>query len=470
MLEIATKTLDEMAQGGIYDQLGGAFHRYSVDERWVVPHFEKMLYDNSGLLENYAQGYLASRGEALYKEIAEGIVSYTTDWGSDQAQGGFYASQDADINLEDDGNYFTWTRKEAEAALGQEEAQVIIPYYDIYETGEMREDPDRNVLFVAKSVEEIAASTGFEVEKAKTLLASGQDAMRVARLKRQAPFVDPTLYTNWNGMMIRAYLKAYRVFGWVHTKDFALKTVQRFLDQAYSADEGMAHSVNEGSVRGIFDDQAHFALALVSAYEVTGNTEYLATAENLMKISFERYWDQDKGGFFDRDQRLASEGGMLDAPQKIITDASSPSGNGIAVQVLMKLFHITGKDEYESHAKKTLETFSNEAASSGIFTSAYAVGLHSYLNPPLHAVILGKPSDPKAQALAEAVFTTYRPGKVISWVDPDNVNDPTVPELARAQVKAVTSSEATAFVCSATACAEPTQDPSTVAGLVKHFR
>src|SRR6266478_2898628 len=203
-------TLERMANGGVYDQLAGGFHRYSVDERWVVPHFEKMSYDNSELLKNYVHGFQAT-GNKFLAEVARDIIRWMDEWLSDRERGGFYASQDADINMDDDGDYFTWTLEEARSVLTPAEVEVAALYYDIGPTGEMHHNPAKNVLFVAMSVEEIAAKLKKSPDEVRALLDSAKKKMYSARLKRPTPYVDKTIYVSWNAMTISAYLIAARV-------------------------------------------------------------------------------------------------------------------------------------------------------------------------------------------------------------------------------------------------------------------
>jgi uncharacterized protein YyaL (SSP411 family) len=184
--ELIVTTLEHMANGGVYDQLAGGFHRYSVDERWVVPHFEKMCYDNSELLKNYVHGYQAT-GEKFFADVARDIIRWMDEWLSDRERGGFYASQDADINMDDDGDYFTWTLDETRAVLSEEEAQVAALHYDINEVGEMHHNPAKNVLYVRASVEEIAQRLKLAPERVKELLGSAKTKMYAARLPRPLP-------------------------------------------------------------------------------------------------------------------------------------------------------------------------------------------------------------------------------------------------------------------------------------------
>jgi len=197
----ALVTLEKMSRGGIYDHLAGGFHRYSVDEYWVVPHFEKMAYDNSELLKNYVRAF-RNFAEPQSARVAKEIIRWIDEWLSDRERGGFYSSQDADFSLDDDGDYFTWTRDEAEAVLTAEELIVAEAFYDIGEIGDMHHNPAKNVLHVRLSLESVAKTRGIALEKTKELLASAKAKMYTARLKRPTPYVDKTVYVGWNGMCI----------------------------------------------------------------------------------------------------------------------------------------------------------------------------------------------------------------------------------------------------------------------------
>src|SRR5579862_9459970 len=230
---VIVTSLEHMANGGVYDQLAGGFHRYSVDERWVVPHFEKMCYDNSELLKNYVHAYQAT-GSDFFADVARDIIRWMDEWLSDRERGGFYASQDADINMDDDGDYFTWTLDEARAVLTEEEAGVACLYYDINEIGEMHHNPAKNVLYVRASPDEIARRLNLAPERVRELLDSAKTKMYAARLKRQAPYVDKTVYVGWNSMCVSAYLEAAKVLGLGNARRFALKSLDRILAEAWT--------------------------------------------------------------------------------------------------------------------------------------------------------------------------------------------------------------------------------------------
>ena len=245
----AMVTLQKMSKGGIYDHLAGGFHRYSVDERWVVPHFEKMSYDNSELLKNYVHAF-QTFVEPECARVAREMIQWIDAWLSDRERGGFYASQDADFSLEDDGDYFTWTRDEAAEVLTAEELAVAGAYYDIGEIGDMHHNPAKNVLHIRVTLEGVAKSNGISLDEAAERLASAKAKMYAARLKRPTPYVDKTIYVGWNGMMISAYLEAGRVLDMPEVSAFALKSLDRVLGTAWDPDAGMAHVVAYGEAGG----------------------------------------------------------------------------------------------------------------------------------------------------------------------------------------------------------------------------
>ncbi len=326
---VITTTLTKMAQGGVYDQLAGGFHRYSVDERWIVPHFEKMSYDNSELLKNYVHGYQVF-GFEFYAHVARDIVRWMDEWLSDREHGGFYASQDADINLDDDGDYFTWTREEAKAVLSEEEFEAAALHYDIEEAGEMQHDPSKNVLWVRALPEEVASRMGVDISKALDLLASAKTKLYAARLKRPTPFVDKTVYVNWNAMCVSAYLQAAQVLGLDEARKFALRSLDRILSEAWDKERGLSHVIaysdpnaaSSVSSAALLDDYAFTALACLDAYEVTGAMSYFKFAQEIADEMVRRFGDAD----FWRLLRYRSVAGREVAAGRAIGAAQAVSG------------------------------------------------------------------------------------------------------------------------------------------------
>ncbi len=278
---VITTTLTKMARGGVYDQLAGGFHRYSVDEHWTVPHFEKMSYDNSELLKNYVHAYQVF-GYEFYAHVARDIIRWMDEWLSDREHGGFYASQDADINLDDDGDYFTWTVEDAKAVLTEEEFKAIALHYDIEPVGEMQHDPTKNVLWVRALPEEVASRLGIDQSQALDLLASAKTKLYAARLQRPTPFVDKTVYVSWNAMCVSAYLQAAQVLGLDDARKFALRSLDRILAEAWSEERGMSHVIayadpkaNKRFVAGLLDDYAFTATGVSGCLRSHGRDELL---------------------------------------------------------------------------------------------------------------------------------------------------------------------------------------------------
>jgi hypothetical protein len=313
---LIVSTLEHMANGGVYDQLAGGFHRYSVDERWVVPHFEKMCYDNSELLKNYVHAYQAT-GSEFFASVAKDIIRWIDEWLSDHERGGFYASQDADISMDDDGDYFTWTLDEARAVLTEEESQVAALHYDINEAGEMHHNPAKNVLYVRTPIDEIARRMNLSVARVHELLDSAKKKMYAARLQRPTPYVDKTVYVGWNSMCISAYLEAAKVLNLTDARRFALRSLDRILAKAWqhpanqgagsaSADSRLLHVVAYSDpnapyreVTGLLEDYAATALACLDAYEATADLSYFKFARAIGDAMIAKFFDPTSGGFFD---------------------------------------------------------------------------------------------------------------------------------------------------------------------------
>ncbi|MGA7380997.1 MAG: thioredoxin domain-containing protein, partial [Terriglobales bacterium] len=285
--DVFVSTLEKMARGGVYDQLAGGFHRYSVDERWVVPHFEKMCYDNSELLKNYVHAYQAT-GLEFFAEVARDIIRWMDEWLSDRERGGFYASQDADLSMDDDGDYFTWTLAETRAVLTEEEAGVACLYYDINEIGEMHHNPAKNVLYVRATVEEIAKRLSLSLRQVENLLQLAKQKMYAARLQRPTPYVDKTVYVGWNALCVSSYLEAAMVLGLDAARHFALRSLDRILAEGWHADGALLHvlaysdaGAERRDVPAVLDDFAFTVVACLDAYESTADLSYFNFARRI---------------------------------------------------------------------------------------------------------------------------------------------------------------------------------------------
>jgi uncharacterized protein YyaL (SSP411 family) len=472
LLAIAETTLEKMARGGVYDQLAGGFHRYSVDERWLVPHFEKMSYDNSELLRNYLHVSLLSAKndwEAPFDDIAQGIVLWVNEVLSDQEHGGFYASQDADYSLDDDGDYFTWTLDEVRAVLSPDESRVIELYYDVEAHGEMHHDPAKNVLWIARSFEEIGKALGINPDDVVTIKLRAENKMMAARRSRPTPFVDKTMYVAWNAMFVSAYFEAARALIDSRIGDacraFAVKTLDRMLREAWSESRGFGHRIGGPVLEGSLDDQVFGVLALLDAYEATLNSRYFDAARRTMDLAIDRYGDAEAGGFFDRPSDAAPMGG-LDVRRKPFQDSPTPGANSIAIIALTRLHAFTGDARYYDFAKKTLECFAGVAGQYGMFAATYGLAATLFAHHPLQVVITGAAGDPAARALEEAAHRVFRFGKSVLRVTPGT----TLKNLAGAlneTLPHLQADKAIAVMCAGQTCLPPTSDPSQLAAYLE---
>ena len=465
LLHVARRTLEGVALGGVYDQLAGGFHRYSVDERWCVPHFEKMTYDNSELLRNFLHGYQVTR-DPLFRETAEGIIAWVGEVLSDQQRGGFYASQDADQTLDDDGDYFTWTQTEVRAVLSAEEARAAELYYDIGTRGEMHHDPERNVLWVASTMADLARQLKMDEPGARLLIARAKGKLLAARRERRpVPTIDQTLYTGWNAMFVSAYLEAARVLGRKDCRQFALKTLDRIVAEAWDASKGFLHRVGGPHLEGSLDDQVFAIAALLDAWEATLDPRYFEIAEQAMRLTVERFGDPDGGGFFDRAKDAAPMGG-LEVRRKPLQDSPTPAGNSVAAIVLDRLHAFTGEKLYRDWAEKTLEAFAALAPKYGLFAATYGLAALLHARHPLQVVITGGANDPKAAELEQAASETYRFGKTLLRVTPEQMASVQLPPALRETLPHLKAAPPQALVCVETTCQAPVADAAKLAKLL----
>jgi uncharacterized protein YyaL (SSP411 family) len=465
---VVVTTLEKMARSGVYDQLAGGFHRYSVDESWIVPHFEKMCYDNSELLKNYAHAYQAT-GLEFFAAVARDIIRWMDEWLSDRERGGFYASQDADDSMEDDGDYFTWTLVEAQSVLSQEEAQVACMHYDINEVGEMHHNPAKNVLYVRASVEEIALRLKLARERVERLLTSAKAKMYAARRKRPTPYIDKTVYTGWNALCVSAYLEAAKALGLEPARHFALRSLDRILADGWGTEQGLLHVIaysdhsgGQRSVRGLLDDYAFTAVACLDAYEATADLSYFTFAGKIIDKMVDWFFDATAGGFFDTPKDGASEGlGVLGTVRKPFQDSPTPAGNPVAAIALLRLHAYTNQHSYREKAAQTLELLAERAGQYGIFAATYGIAAAHLVAPHTQVAIVG--NDRLADELYSIAVSNFRLGLTTIKIAAENVVPQNLPRaLAETipQLPSVKQGKAAAIICSNFACRPPIDEPT----------
>ena len=468
--EAASVTLTQMSRGGIYDQLGGGFHRYSVDERWVVPHFEKMLYDNAGLLANYVHAF-QSFVDADAARVARDIIRWLDGKMTDRERGGFYASQDADVTLDDDGDYFTWTRDEAAAVVTPQELPIAESYFDIGELGDMHHNPQKNVLHRKYSIPELAKKAGLGVGEAAALLHSAQQKLLTARAARPEPYIDKTIYTSWNALAVSAYLQAARVLELEEARAFALKSLERIMNEGWDAQIGLSHVIaypgedesqdaGRRYVAGVLDDYAFLVHALLDAWEATGDRLYYDRALLIGDTMVARFYDSVGNGFFDTEATAAAALGVLAARRKPLQDSPTPAGNSSAAAALLRLEALSGRADLREKAEDTLENFAGVVEHFGLYAGTYGQALELLLLPPVQVVIVGEGSE--ARQLAAMATARYAVNKQVLHlravqVTADNLPPvlaetlPNLPELKTGKTFAV--------LCKGNTCLPPTSDP-----------
>ena len=400
--QVVEQTLTGMANGGIRDHVGGGFHRYSVDERWIVPHFEKMSYDNSELLHAYVDGY-AALGTPLFKDVAQGIVGWVLEVLSDKEHGAFYTSQDADVQFGDDGDYWTWTPDEMKAVLSDVEFEVVRRVFDVAVPGEMHHDHEKNVLWWKQDP---ASDAEWRV------LREALPRLKAARDRRQAPYVDTTPYVNWNAMMASAFLHAGAVLDRPECNTLALKVLSRIWNEAWDDARGMGHVIGRPEPRGMLEDDIHAAAAFLDAYEATGDDDWLTRATAVMQYCRRSHWDEESGGFFDV-ARGRGGAAYLATPAKPIQDAPTPSGNGVAALVLARLWAFTDDAPWRQLLDRQLRTFGGAAGQLALYGATLLQAVDWAVNPVTRIEVSGARGPGAACDMHLLALQAYRPRKIV---------------------------------------------------------
>ncbi len=441
---MAVQTLDGMRRGGMHDQLAGGFHRYSVDAEWIVPHFEKMAYDNAELAKCYLDAHAAFHDPDA-AEMTLGIVRWVREVLADP-DGGYGASQDADVGLHDDGDYFTWTLAEAAALLTPEELAVAAAYYDIGTAGEMHHDPARNVLYIREELDLIARRVGRPLTQVGQELANAQEKLRTARRDRQAPYIDRTRYTNWNGMLASTMLRAGVQLNDRWAREHALLSLARIRREATSSD-AVGHL--PGSAPTLLDDQVQVAAAAIDAYEVTGDIAWLEWATAIGERCWRDHLDTEAGGLFDTPRGGAREG-LLPAPAKPVQDTPTPSPNGVAALVAARLGAHLDSAEWRARHRELVAAFSGKAAELGLYGATFLMAMTWALSPVSHLVIVGEGEE--ADRMHRRALSTFIPRRVVK-----RLAGPTGPlaHLPPHLAAMVTGESPRAYICVGERCLAP---------------
>jgi uncharacterized protein YyaL (SSP411 family) len=456
VLQMARLTLAKMAGGGMYDHVGGGFHRYSTDKNWLVPHFEKMLYDNALLAMDYLEGWQAT-GDADFKRIAEEILRYVKrDMTS--PDGAFYSATDADSIVPDghreEGYFFTWTPDELEAILGGHRAGIVKKYYSV---GFSANFEGRHILHTPKSVAQVAADLNMTEESLRAVIKESDDLLYKIRSNRPQPIRDEKILTAWNGLMISAHARAGLVLGDSKYTDRAKKAAKFILDRLFVGGK-LYRSYKDNAARhnAYLGDYAFFIASLLDVYEATGNVEWIKKAIKLNGIMEKNYEDVENGGFF----MTGKDHEKLLARGKPADDGAVPSGNSIAVLNLLRLYEFTSRDTYRKQAEKTLRFFSKILSSQPSALAEMLLAVDFFLDKPKQIVIVtpqGKIDD--ASPFLSLFRKEFLPNRILIVTSDgkDAASHAGIIPLLRG--KTALHGKTTAFVCESGSCKFPTDDP-----------
>lgn len=453
-LQMVEHTLRRMARGGMYDQVGGGFHRYAVDAHWLVPHFEKMLYDNALLPRVYLHAYQAV-GDPFYRRIVEETLDYVRREMTD-ADGGFYSAQDADSEGVE-GKFFVWKLDEIEAVLGPEDAAVVNDYYGVSEQGNFE---GKNILHRPRDRDVVAHKHDITERELDEIVQRSRQKLVEARAERVPPGTDTKVLTSWSGLMVRTLAAA----GWVlkrddyqqaaaNAADFLLSTLRR-------EDGRLLHTYREGRAKqpGFLEDYAFLIDGLLALYETTFEPRWLGAAVELVRDMIELFGDAENGGFFTtgRDQE------QLVARPKGLFGSSTPSGNAVAAQVLQRLAILAGEPEFQRRAADTLRLARDVMAQHPGAVAGMLVALDFHLGRPPEVAVIGAEDAADTQALLDVVRERYLPNKVIALRPPDadGALEARIPLL---EGKTMLDGRATAYVCRNYACRQPVTAPDALA-------
>ena len=444
LLSLVTLTLDKMAAGGIYDQLGGGFHRYSVDERWLVPHFEKMLYDNALLAQCYVEAYQAT-GEADYARVARETCDYVLREMTGP-EGGFFSTQDADSEGEE-GKFYVWTPAEIEAVLGAEAAKTFCYVYDVSDAGNFE---GRNIPNLPKTLEQCAKILGREPADLAAELAAGRQKLLAVRSARVWPGLDDKVLVNWNGLMIDALAQAAGALDQPRYLAAATKAADFLWSQMRRDDGRLLHSWRQGQARfdAFLDDYASLANAFVSLYEAGFDERWIERAASLADVVLEEFSDSEQGGFF----YTAADQEALITRQKDSQDSSVPSGNALAATLLARLGKFCGRNDYLEAARLTLASFTSLIQRHPTAAGQMLIALDFLLGPTPELVLLGAEDDRATAEVLAALRRRYLPNRVLA-LRPVAHPSAALDELFAG--KTPFAAGPTLFACENLACQEP---------------
>jgi uncharacterized protein YyaL (SSP411 family) len=451
-LETVAHTCRKMAEGGIYDQLGGGFHRYATDARWLVPHFEKMLYDNALLARLYLHYYQLSRDESA-RVVAEGILDYVVREMTD-AGGGFYSTQDADSEGVE-GKFFVWSRDEIKELLGEPDAALFAAYYNVTAPGNFEGE---NILNVTRALSEVASSENVTIAQLSETLATSRKKLFEARERRVKPARDEKILTAWNGLMLASFAEAAAILNRADYLAVAKKNAQFVLDNL-RRDRLLLRTYKDGRAKlnAYLEDYAFFIDGLVTLFETSGELQWLEQAQELTTAMIDEFWDDEEGGFFYTGRSHEN----LIVRSKDFFDNATPSGNSVAADVLLRIGLLTDNADYQRRAATILRLMASTVQRYPSGFGRLLCAFDFYLSTPKEIALVGDPGEPETQTLRDEIWRQYLPNKVVALGSPGDGKAADLVALLRERPQM--QGKATAYVCEHFACKNPTTDPKELA-------
>ena len=451
-LKMVEITLEKMARGGMYDQLGGGFHRYSTDGYWLVPHFEKMLYDNALLSRLYLHAYQVT-GRDFYRRITEETLDYVLREMTN-GDGGFYSTQDADSEGVE-GKFFLWTPQEVEEALGKEDAVLFNAYYGVTPQGNFEGE---NILHVPREASMVAAEMGVEVERLEAAIQRGKEILLKVRNQRVYPGRDEKILTAWNGLMLRSFAEAAAVLRRGDYRKAAIANAS-LITQVLQRDGRLLRTYKDGQakLKGYLEDYSFLIDGLLALYELTFDPHWLAQARRLVDGMLDLFWEEKEGAFYDTGRDHES---LVVRPQELF-DNATPCGSSVATEVLLHMALLTGEESYKRRASATLQSMGPLLPQYALGMGRWLAALDLYLHQPKEIAIIGPREDPATRDLLEVVYSRYLPNRVVAGTEEEDLMGSHELPLLRYRTKI--DGRPTAYVCENYVCQLPVTEPEALA-------
>ena len=450
-LEMAELTLEKMARGGMYDQLGGGFHRYSTDAVWLVPHFEKMLYDNAQLVVAYLEAYQATK-KPFYSEIAAETLDYVLREMYDADKGGFYSAQDADSEGVE-GKFFVWSLDEVDRILGRENAEVFCEFYDITGSGNFEGE---NILHIQTPLDVFANKLRVDEAELEEILRKGKQELFEVREGRIKPGLDDKILTSWNGIMIRGMAFGFQLLNDPRYLDAAERSADFILTELSQSDGLLLRTYRAGKshLNAYLEDYSYLSAGLIALYEASFNPRWLKEAARLAEVMIEQFWDTSSSGFFFTGKAHES----LIVQSKSAYDSATPSGTAMAVHSLLRLAKHLDRADFHDKAVQALSLYYHQMENAPSGSGQLLCELEFLLSTPKEIAVVGETNADDTMAILREIHGRFLPNKIVAMLDPYDAQPSADASLPLTAGKTQIDGKATVYVCENYACQTPTTD------------